>query len=115
MSLEAAIQENTLAIRELITALGAKGNKGARAEVEIPTLAKAEPKAEPKAEAPTGGVPPFNEIRDAFVSMVKLKGQQTAVDLLFHFGLDATRGGKLSAVPVERHVELMAEIKKRSA
>jgi len=118
MSLEDAINNHATAIRELAAVMAGKVNNTTVADAKKPASVKSattSPQSDVKAPAAESPTIDFNKIRESFVAMVKTKGNAAAVELLTHFGLDATKGGKLSQIPVERHAELMVEIAKRSA
>jgi hypothetical protein len=122
MSMEEAINNHAAAILVLAKAIQGKGESAS-----TPAAGKSKPAATTSPATPAKGTaaatspaageaaPDFEHIKTAFVALVKAKGQQAAPDLLAHFGIDASKGGKLSHIPVERHAELAAEIAKRSA
>lgn len=105
MSLEAAIQENTSAVRELIKYLTAQSlekpapaAKVARAPAPAPVPTPAPtpaPTPTPAAAAPAPVVVAFNDLREAFLRAVTAK-EIDAPSFLAKFGIDATAGGKLS-------------------
>jgi len=133
MSLEAALLENTATLRELITHLsGVKAanddtaKKPALTVVGTPTAAKTEKaqaikteavKAEPVKESPSekAKVLTFDDVRIPFVAMASKKGSPVVVALLAEFGVDAAKGGKLSAIPSEKWPEVLVAIQKASA
>lgn len=47
--------------------------------------------------------------------MASKKGSPVVVALLAEFGVDATKGGKLSAIPSEKWPEVLVAIEKASA
>lgn len=120
MSLEATIQENTQAIRELIAAL-AHGITPTAAQVAAvtgkPPAPEAKPKATPKAEAapaPTPEPAPEPEAfpgttgytyQDAAAAITKLsrtKGRDAAVALLYRF-----KASKLPDVQPDQFAEII--------
>lgn len=126
MSLEATIQENTSAIRELISHIS--GLKAANdvsttkphlAVVEKQTASKTETKVERVADKAPEQEPAkpltFDDVRIPFVAMASKKGSPVVVALLAQFGVDAAKGGKLSAIPSEKWPEVLVAIQKASA
>lgn len=114
MSLEAALQENTTAIRELIAALsaGAVITKAKQAEPKKAPVAKAQPAPEPvtkeqpvsepvPVEQPVTEEPEqlelevsYDDVSKAVVALHRAKGRQAAVEVLEKFGLPTAREAK---------------------
>jgi len=126
MSLEAAIQENTNALRELISHIS--GLKAANdvsttkphlAVVEKPATSKTETKVEKVAEKAAEQAPAktltFDDVRIPFVAMATKKGNAAVIAVLAQFGVDAAAGGKLSNIPSEKWSDVLAAIQKASA
>lgn len=134
MSLEIAIQENTNALRDLIVAIS-KGIPTTAAQVaEVVAQAPAEKKpAAAKEAAPssggtnasaasaapsdTGASAPakalvYDDIKKPFLSLVNAKGRDAGAALLLQFGVDATAGGKLTAIPADQYADVLAAIEK---
>ena len=129
MSLEAAIQENTTALRELLTHFtGMKAaNEVATKKPDLKVVdtqpAKTEPvkteavKVEPVTASRSEPVKTltFDEVRIPFVAMATKKGNAVVVELLAQFGVDATKGGKLSAIDSAHWPEVLVAIQKASS
>ena len=94
MSLEAAIAENTAALREvvaLITRLGAMPGPDVVTPAAVPANAKpaAKPPAPtPAAEAEIASAPEatYDDVKRAIIEVSKAKGRDAAVALLAEFG-----------------------------
>lgn len=138
MSLEIALQENTNAIRELIATIAngipTTGAQVAAVVAEAPAQAKAEkkPAAAEKATQSSGGTKPsetsaapsdtgasaeaktlvYDDIKKPFLSLVSAKGRDAGAALLLQFGVDASKGGKLTEIPVEKYAEVLEAINK---
>lgn len=97
MSLEDAIRENTTVLKALIEALGTN-------TVKKPIAAKVEKAAE---EAPTAPMVDPKTVSDKLLELVKLKGRDTAINLLKSFG-----AAKFCDVNASFHGELLEKINK---
>lgn len=136
MSLEIALNENTLAIRQLIAALCAVSALqpmpapiAAQAQLEeAPAPAKAKrarakaapapPAEEPvpldTAPATVGPVLTYDDVKGPFLTdLVAKHGRAAGAQLLRDFGVP--EGGKLSDIPADRWADVLAAIRERCA
>lgn len=103
MSLELAIQENTLAVRALIDALTGANTlpevKSEKLKTEVKeekpkAEAKAETKVEPKEEAPVEEKAPvvaYDQVKQAVVELVTSKGRDAVVAVLSKFNVSTAK------------------------
>ena len=91
MSLEAAVQENTAALRELIAHLAAGGAPVAPKSVKKPETVKTEPVAAQAAAVESAGQPvdvvvvEYDDVKDAIIKLSSKKGRDAAVAVLKQF------------------------------
>lgn len=123
MSLEQALQENTVAIRELIAALTNHAPTPAPTKEVEAAAEKAVEKAKAKAPAKktepavetaanrssdadaTSDAVTYSQVSDAVLKLVAAKGRAAATDILTDMGLKSAREAK-----PEQYAELLAKV-----